>query len=74
MAEAAQQFEDILQASFFSDAQMPVFSNVDPTPETDAQILKRRLSEQMTGSVRWREIMLALPQSKYSKCLGSRAR
>ncbi len=62
MAEAAQQFEDILQASFFSDAQMPVFSNVDPTPETDAQILKQRLSEQMTGSVRWREIMLALPQ------------
>jgi [acyl-carrier-protein] S-malonyltransferase len=62
MADAARQFQKVLQASFFCDARMPVFSNVDPTPATNAHILKQRLSEQMTGSVRWREIMLALPQ------------
>jgi [acyl-carrier-protein] S-malonyltransferase len=40
---------------------VPVFSNVDPTPATDGALLKQRLMQQMTGSVRWREISLALP-------------
>jgi [acyl-carrier-protein] S-malonyltransferase len=42
----------------FNDALCPVFSNVDPSPATQGQILKERLLKQMTGSVRWREIML----------------
>ena len=37
-------------------------SNIDPTPETDAKVLKARLTQQMTGSVRWREISLGLPE------------
>jgi [acyl-carrier-protein] S-malonyltransferase len=40
---------------------VPVLSNVDPTPATDGGVLKQRLVQQMTGSVRWREITLALP-------------
>ena len=40
---------------------MPVLSNVDPTPCVDAKSIKARLSQQMTGSVRWREISLQLP-------------
>ncbi|MEO0759309.1 MAG: ACP S-malonyltransferase [Cyanobacteria bacterium J06648_16] len=61
MAEAAGEFEKILAGIDFKTAQVPVLSNVDPTPSTDGETLKRRLTEQMTGSVRWREISLSLP-------------
>ena len=62
MQEAAIAFQTVLDGVTFQDAAMPVLSNVDPTPATDATTLKQRLSQQMTGSVRWREISLALPE------------
>ncbi|MGL5032419.1 MAG: ACP S-malonyltransferase [Microcystaceae cyanobacterium] len=61
MAEAAAEFEQVLAITPFTDAQVPVLSNFDPTPATAAEILKQRSIEQMTGSVRWRETMLNLP-------------
>ena len=64
MAEAATKFKQLLD-----EAKVPVLSNVDPTPSTSATILKERLSKQMTGSVRWREIMLALPQQEITQVL-----
>lgn len=63
MADAAQEFEQVLQPVPFATAQVLVLSNVDPTPTTDAETLKQRLIQQMTGSVRWREISLQLPES-----------
>ena len=62
MADAAQAFESVLAEVPFQDAKVPVMSNVEPTPETDATALKERLRQQMTGSVRWREISLNLPE------------
>lgn len=62
MAEAAQEFESVLAAVDFADAKVPVMSNVDPEPATSASTLKERLISQMTGSVRWREISLSLPE------------
>ncbi|OUC14199.1 MAG: [acyl-carrier-protein] S-malonyltransferase [Alkalinema sp. CACIAM 70d] len=62
MADAAAQFNQALEAIAFQDATVPVLSNTDPTPSTDGAVLKERLSKQMTGSVRWREISLQLPQ------------
>ncbi|MEL6813411.1 MAG: ACP S-malonyltransferase [Cyanobacteria bacterium J06598_3] len=62
MAEAAEAFETVLAEVSFQDASIPVMSNVDPTPDTKAAALKERLRQQMTGSVRWREISLALPE------------
>lgn len=56
MAEAANQFQEILAPVQFNTAMIPVMSNVDPIPSTEAEILKARLIKQMTGSVRWREI------------------
>ena len=56
MAEAASQFQEILAPIQFNTAMIPVMSNVDPIPSTEAEILKERLIKQMTGSVRWREI------------------
>jgi [acyl-carrier-protein] S-malonyltransferase len=61
MAEAAKEFQQVLNSINFSDAQMPVLSNVDPSPTVNATELKQRLLQQMTGGVRWREIMLQLP-------------
>ncbi len=58
MVAAAQQFQAVLEGIDFQDAEVPVLSNTDPTPETDAAALKRRLSAQMTGAVRWRETAL----------------
>ncbi len=62
MAAAAAEFQKELDAVHFSSAQIPVLSNVDPTPATDANLLKDRLSRQMTGTVRWREISLKMPE------------
>lgn len=60
MAPAAREFQEVLDAVAFQPATVPVLSNVDPEPATDGAILKQRLTAQMTGSVRWREISLRL--------------
>lgn len=62
MAPAASEFQNALDAVVFQNAKIPVLSNVDPVPATDATELKSRLSRQMTGTVRWREISLQLPE------------
>lgn len=61
MAAAATEFREVLEAVTFKPAQIPVLSNVEPTPTVDAGVLKQRLSNQMTGSVRWRETSERLP-------------
>ncbi|MBD2343715.1 ACP S-malonyltransferase [Anabaena subtropica] len=67
MAKAAAEFQEILETVKFQSATVPVLSNVDPVPAVDAKILKQRLSQQITGSVRWREISLALPANSIEK-------
>lgn len=57
MAEAAEAFAISLAAVPFAQATIPVLSNTDPTPETDGEVLKQRLVNQMTSGVRWRETM-----------------
>ena len=61
MAEAAAQFQDVLESVPFANALLPVMSNVEPVPTVKAAVLKNRLQRQMTGSVRWREISMQLP-------------
>ncbi|AFY66884.1 ACP S-malonyltransferase [Geitlerinema sp. PCC 7407] len=60
MAPAATEFQQVLDSVTFQDAQVPVLSNVEPLPATDGSVLRDRLSRQMTGSVRWRELSLQL--------------
>ncbi len=57
MTEASQSFAEELDQVTFQDAQIPVLSNVDPTPAVNGDILKDRLKKQMTTGVRWRETM-----------------
>lgn len=67
MSKAAGEFEQALEAVEFNHASIPVASNVEPTPTVDADLLKQRLVKQMTGAVRWREIMLQLPGLEVTK-------
>ncbi len=70
MAEAAAKFADVLVKVEFQDAQVPVISNVDPTDATtSAQMLRDRLSVQITSPVRWREICLYLASSGYERAI-----
>ncbi|HEY9705988.1 MAG TPA: ACP S-malonyltransferase [Allocoleopsis sp.] len=62
MQDAATKFTEILTEVEFKNAEIPVLSNVDPTPTQDGVILKERLTKQMTGSVRWREISLKISE------------
>lgn len=60
MAKPAAQFAELLARLSFRDAVIPVLSNIEPEPTTDADLIKDRLVRQMTGSVRWRETVLKL--------------
>lgn len=60
MADASAEYQPLLDSVEFHDTDVSVLSNVDPTPATEASLLKDRLSRQMTGSVRWREISMQL--------------
>jgi len=62
MNPVAGQFNEVLEKVDFAEAKIPVLSNVEPTAATDAATLKRRLLQQMTQGVRWREICLQLPE------------
>ena len=57
MSEASSSFAEELDQLTFKDAQVPVLSNVDPTPTLEGAILKEHLKKQMTTGVRWRETM-----------------
>ncbi|PSF38932.1 [acyl-carrier-protein] S-malonyltransferase [Aphanothece hegewaldii CCALA 016] len=69
MQDAAEQFQQILDSVTFNNAKVPILSNIDPTSTTDAQTIKTRLIQQMTGSVRWREIMLQLPNENITQVI-----
>jgi [acyl-carrier-protein] S-malonyltransferase len=69
MAPAAQQFHEVLDAATFDDAKVPILANVDPTPSVKGAEIKARLVRQMTGAVRWREIMLQLPEQGVSQAV-----
>ena len=60
MADAAAAFSTHLDGVSFADARVPVLSNTDPTPSSDAGVIKQRLRDQMTTGVRWRETMDAM--------------
>lgn len=69
MADAAAEFQSILQSVPFSKGLFPILSNVEPLPSIEPDVLKERLGRQMTGSVRWREISLQLPELGMEKVI-----
>ena len=60
MAPVAQALAMRLEQTTFSPPVVPVVANVTAAPETDPQVLRRLLVEQVTAPVRWTESVLAL--------------
>lgn len=60
MTPAADAFAEVLDATAFSDARIPVLQNTGPVPVTDAATIALRLREQITSPVRWTETMNAM--------------
>ena len=69
MADASGEFQSVLDEVYFNDAKIPVLSNVEPIPATKGEDLKQRLAQQMTGSVRWREIMEQFSQQEVARTI-----
>ncbi|VEP18379.1 Malonyl CoA-acyl carrier protein transacylase [Hyella patelloides LEGE 07179] len=67
MTEASAQFQTILEQVTFNEAKIAVLSNVAPSPSSNSADLKQRLIAQMTGSVRWREIMEQLSKEEVTQ-------
>ena len=57
MAPAAKVMQEALEKTEAHDAQIPLIANVLATPITESKEIIKRLIEQVTGSVRWRESM-----------------
>jgi [acyl-carrier-protein] S-malonyltransferase len=60
MASAADAFGRLVQGASFSDARFPVLSNAEPSPTTDAELIRERLMMQIVAPVRWTETMSSL--------------
>ncbi len=60
MRPAADAFAEMLRETQFEDAGVPVISNFEPAPSTDAATIRERLSTQMVSPVRWTETMEAM--------------
>lgn len=60
MEPARSAFEQIVRAAEFNTASIPVLQNTDPTPQTDAGLIRERLISQITAPVRWTEIVSEL--------------
>ncbi|MHB9878646.1 ACP S-malonyltransferase [Pacificimonas sp. ICDLI1SI03] len=60
MQPAADKMQEALAAASFDAPTVPVVTNVTAAPETDPDRLKQLLVEQVTGTVRWRESILAM--------------
>ncbi len=62
MQEAAAELAKVIEGkgkAAWSKARFPVYSNAEPKPETDPDILRQRLLRQMTSSVYWIDIITA---------------
>lgn len=55
MQPAAEAMRDALSYVVLQPPTLPVFANVTAQPETDPDIIRNQLVEQVTGMVRWRE-------------------
>jgi [acyl-carrier-protein] S-malonyltransferase len=60
MAPARDAFAAILAETQFRDARVPVVQNTDPSPTTEADVIRARLMEQIVSPVRWTETLAAL--------------
>jgi [acyl-carrier-protein] S-malonyltransferase len=63
MQPAAEQMAEALATAALRAPLVPVYANVTAAPVADPDEIRRLLVEQVTGSVRWRESVLAMQQA-----------
>jgi [acyl-carrier-protein] S-malonyltransferase len=63
MQPAADQMADALATATLRAPLVPVYANVTAAPVADPDEIRRLLVEQVTGSVRWRESVLAMAEA-----------
>lgn len=69
MNQASTEFSEVLESVTFRDGEVGVLSNVNPTPCYDGAQIKERLRQQMTGGVRWRELMDNLIEEQVTEAI-----
>lgn len=57
MEPAREELAEAINHTTFSNPKCPVFQNVDAKPQSDISIIKTNLIAQLTGPVRWTEIV-----------------
>ncbi|HNV69901.1 MAG TPA: ACP S-malonyltransferase [Candidatus Ozemobacteraceae bacterium] len=60
MTKARTELEQAIRDITFRTATVPVYTNVDAAPTTDANQIKNKLLEQLTGTVRWEDAIQAM--------------
>jgi [acyl-carrier-protein] S-malonyltransferase len=60
MADAKTRFADILRATDFADATIPVYQNTSAEAATNGSLIRDRLIDQIVAPVRWTETMSSL--------------
>jgi len=63
MEPAKAELAEAIKNADFKDANVPVFTNVDALPTTDHRQLKQKLLDQLIGTVKWEDCVLAMWRS-----------
>ena len=69
MAPAADAVKQALEGIAFRAPSLPVVTNVGAAPESDPDVLKRSLVEQVTARVRWRESLMTMSELGVTEAL-----
>jgi [acyl-carrier-protein] S-malonyltransferase len=69
MEPAARRLGEVLAELSFADARVPVWINVDASPETAADRLREALLRQVASPVRWEESLRSLAESGFDDFL-----
>ncbi len=58
MESAKAELQEAIEKTVFREPICPIYQNIDAKPHTDPETIKRNLIEQLTGPVRWTQIIL----------------
>lgn len=58
MESAKAELQEAIEKTVFREPICPIYQNIDAKPHTDPEMIKRNLIEQLTGPVRWTQIIL----------------